>query len=91
MRWNEIISEKFRQALPVRARADSNIKKASPLIPAQAPIDPLASIMQQVAGAKQPAQDPQAVAAALQQQGTQESMKDREKARDIIKKKYAAK
>jgi hypothetical protein len=79
MRWNEIISEKFRQALPVRARADSNIKKASPLIPAQAPIDPLASIMQQVAGAKQPAR------------GTQESMKDREKARDIIKKKYAAK
>lgn len=102
MRWREIVSEKLQQALPVRARPDSKIQKAAPLIPAHPPVDPLASIVQQVspmvgAAAQQAValdnQEEQAIAAALaqKQQGTQESMKDRDRARDIIKKKHAVK
>jgi hypothetical protein len=102
MRWQEIISEKLQQALPIRARTDSKLSKASPLIPAHSPIDPLASIIQQVAPmvgqaaqhavALDDQEEEQVIAQILAQksQGTQESMKDRESAKEIIKKKYGA-
>lgn len=62
MRWNEIVNEKLKQALPIRARPDSSgVKKAAPLIPGTPPpIDPgtaiamaLPNIAQAVAGGSQ--------------------------------------
>lgn len=104
MRWKEIISEKLTQALPLRARVDSKIQKAAPLIPAASPVDPLASIVQQVgpmvgAAAQQSAQqavamddqeDEKRIADLLSKksQAPQESMTDRSRGRELIKKKY---
>lgn len=102
MRWRELISEKLQQALPIRARTDSKVQKATPLIPAHPPVDPLASIMQQMgplagqaaqhAVALDDQEEEQVIAQILAQksQGTQESMKDRERAKAVIKKKYGA-
>jgi len=102
MRWREIISEKLQQALPVRARPDAGMRKASPLIPAHPPIDPLASVVQQmtpmVGQAAQQAvalddqEEEQVIAQILAQkdQTAQESMKDRERAKEAFKQKYAA-
>jgi len=103
MRWGEIISEKFQKASPIRVSTTSKIEKAQPLIPAHPPIDPLASIIQQITPAiGQAAQtavelddqeEEQVIAQILSQknQSTEESMKDKKTARDIIKKKYTGK
>ncbi len=100
MRWKEIISEKLTQAMPLRARVDSRIQKAAPLIPAAAPVDPLASVVQQIrpmipAAAQQAIamdneEDERMVADLLarRSQEPQESLTDKARGRDIVKKKY---
>lgn len=100
MRWKEIISEKLTQALPLRARPDAGIKKAAPLIPANPPVDPLASIVQQVAPMMGQAahqavalddQEEEQVIANMLAQKQQESFKDKDAARQEIKRKYSTK
>lgn len=98
MRWREIVSERLTQALPLRARPDSKIQKAAPLIPANPPIDPLASVVQQIApmipAAAQHAvdlddQEEEQVIANMLAQKQQESFKDKNAARQEIKRKYS--
>lgn len=67
MRWNEIaINEKLKHAMPLRARADSHLKKALPLITTPAAqLDPAQALAQAVP------QIYQASAAASQQAAQQ--------------------
>jgi hypothetical protein len=83
MRWHEIVSERLKQALPLYARQDSGIKKATPLIPAVPrqpdPVTALAQGIQPVVGqvvqqaiAQDDAEE-QRMATALQQRQAQQS------------------